>query len=119
MLFPRRKRVVMDIDSPEDLAERLTAMTWCGCNGFRLGSYLFLNDSTSPDGAQEYAVLYEPTMQQCESITFSWCSYEKALKYIKQTLRGEFEPWSSPTLPSCFPDVVQTPEEHGSCPHCA
>jgi len=27
----------------------------CTCNGFRLHGYMFLNDATCPDGAQEYA----------------------------------------------------------------
>lgn len=119
MLFQKRRRVVVNALSAEELAEKLTKMTWCCCQGFRLGDYLFLNDSTSEDGAQEYAVIHEPTMCQCESITFGWCSYDEALEYIQQTLRGEFKPWTSPTLPAFIPSVVQTPEEHRVCQLCA
>jgi len=119
MLFDKRRRVVADVATPEELAKKLTEMTWCPCNGFRLGDYLFLNDSTSPDGAQEYAVIHEPSSCQCESITFSWCSYNEALKYIQQTLRGEFKPWTRPTSPAYNPSIIQTPEEHGTCQHCA
>ena len=119
MLFQKRRRVVVNASSAEELAEKLTKMTWCCCQGFRLGDYLFLNDSTSEDGAQEYAVIHEPSSRQCESITFGWCSHDKALEYIEQTLRGEFKAWNSPTLPAFNPGVVQTPEEHGECAHCA
>lgn len=125
MLFPRRRRVVTDIKSvsleagAKQLARKLTEMTWCGCNGFRLGDYLFLNDSTSPDGAQEYAVVHEPSMLQCESITFSWCSRAKALEYILKTIRGEFKPWREPTLPKPGQLIIQTQDEHGTCVHCA
>jgi hypothetical protein len=46
--------------------------------------YLFLNDSFSPDGAQEYAVFKISNGQfiQIESITVSWCSAELSLEVI-------------------------------------
>ena len=57
MLHRKRSWSIAPVDDAEALAEKLTQSTWCGCNGFRLGKYLFVNDSTSPDGAQEYGVL--------------------------------------------------------------
>jgi hypothetical protein len=101
------------------LASKLTETTWCPCSGFRLEDYLFLNDSTGPDGAQEYAVIHEPTMKQVESITFGWCNQEEAEKYILQTLQGEFEPWSERLQEEHL--RIQTPEEHREiyCSHCA
>lgn len=85
MLHKKRTWTITEIATLEELAEKLTAHTWTGCTGFRLGHVLFLNNSTSADGAQEYAVLYQEINQefyQIESITFSWCTKEKALEYI-------------------------------------
>lgn len=59
------------------LADKLSRYSWTLCTGFRLGDLLFLNDATSADGAQEYAVLRatpnaDGTHTQIESITCSW-----------------------------------------------
>jgi hypothetical protein len=35
----------------------LTETSWFCCTGFELDGYRYLNDSTSPDGAQEFAVV--------------------------------------------------------------
>ena len=107
MLFSNRHWSVINEESPESLAEKLTQYSWCCCNGFRLEDYLFLNYSTCPDGAQEFGVIYEPTMQQVESITFSWCSKDEALRYIKETLAGECEPYTDP-----LNLTVQKPQDH-------
>jgi hypothetical protein len=59
-----------------------------------LEGYLFLNDATSADGAQEYAVirpLPNGEYLQIESITFSWCRAQQALDYIRQVLAGEYD----------------------------
>ena len=116
MLFPRRDHVVFDVESPEVLAEKLTQHTWCGCNGFRLGGYLFLNDSTGPDGAQEFAVVRESDMRQIESITFSWCSQGEAQKYIEKSISGEFDRVMNTAIDQ---RTIQTQEQHGRCCHCA
>jgi len=116
MLFPRRDRVVIEVESAVVLAEKLTQHTWCGCNGFRLGGYLFLNDSTSPDGAQEFAVVRESDMRQVESITFSWCRQDEAQKYIERSIAGEFDHVMNSPVDR---NTIQSPEEHGHCCHCA
>ncbi len=56
MFHERRVWSVSPVASAEELAKKLTEMIWCCCNAFELGGYLWLNDSTCPDGAQEYAV---------------------------------------------------------------
>ena len=116
MLFPRRDHVVFDVESPEILAEKLTQHSWCGCNGFRLRGYLFLNDSTSPDGAQEFAVVRESDMRQIESITFSWCNQDKAREYIERSIAGEFDDVMNSPVDR---NTIQSPEAHGRCCHCA
>lgn len=114
MMHGHRRFCVVDILSAEDLAEKLTHHTWCGCTGFRLGNFVFLNDSTGPDGAQEYAVFDEKEGKQIESITFSWCSESKALEYIRQLSDGTLRTPMTSKMP-----VIQTPQEHGTCSRCA
>ena len=116
----QRRYFVSSAPSAEELARKLTAHTWTLCTGFRLGGYLFLNDSTHEDGAQEYAIYREPKgtlelFRQVESITFSWCSYEEALGYITRVLRGEFDggSWEAPV------PLVEDKATHGVCGFCA
>jgi hypothetical protein len=118
MIHHRRRFSVADIATAEELAQRVTGRTLCGCNGFRLAGYLFLNDSFSEDGAQEYAV-YRVTEDgsyvQIESITFGWCSEAEALAYIREIADGT----NTMTLTTGEALTVQTPTEHGRCQLCA
>lgn len=90
MLHPSRTFHITDAESVDDLCEKLTQHTWTLCTGFRLRAegqtLLFLNDSTSEDGAQEYAVLAGD--HQVESITFGWCTPERAGELVRQVLDG-------------------------------
>ena len=68
MLHSKRIWSIVPAESPEWLAEQLTQYTYCGCNGFRLGDYLFVNDATCADGAQEYAAFSSrPATTTCRS----------------------------------------------------
>jgi len=118
MLHKNRVWCVNDIDSVEKLAEILTEQTFTLCSGFRYGGYLFLNDSFSEDGAQEYGVIKEATGKQVESITFSWCNYEEALRLIRDIVRGDCDDqeWDGGIDLTV---QVQSPEQHGTCPLCA
>lgn len=118
MLHSNRIWVVVEAESTERLVQQLTQYTWCGCNGFRLSNYVFVNDSTSGDGAQEYAVLRpdENDYVQIESLTFSWMTECDALGITQRVLAGEFD---------ChvFGERIdrrrlQTPVEHGRCHLC-
>jgi hypothetical protein len=67
--------VINPAPSAEWLAEKLIGHSWCSCQGWSLGGYLFLNDQTSPDGAFEVAIVKPPAEEggpwyQVESITF-------------------------------------------------
>lgn len=92
MLHERRTFHVADVDSVEDLAEKLTQHTWTLGTAFRLTAgdqvLLFLNDSTSEDGAQEYAV-FVPDGRQLESITFGWCDESRAEDLVREVLAGK------------------------------
>lgn len=123
MLHADRVWCVAEVDTPEELARQLTEVTWCLCQGFRVQGhphYVWLNDSTSPDGAQEFAVvklgLADDHMTQLESITFGWCDYDRALELVRATLNGgdDTNEWARPV-----DATLQTPEEHGTCIHCA
>ena len=121
MLHSNRIWCVQPIDSAEELAKWLAEYTMCCCCGFKLDGYLFLNDSTSADGAQEYAVCKEPVgpdqpHRQIESITFGWCTYERSLRFIREILAGQYDnsDFAQPVRPS-----LQTPAEHGRCHFCA
>ena len=121
MLHKRRIWTVTSLDLAEDLAYKLTQYTWCACNAFLLGQYVFANDATCADGTRStpYSV---PTgtrseLVQVESITFSWCTTERALELIQRILAGEFDAQSYDRVSR---DRFQTPREHGTCAqHCA
>ncbi len=118
MFHHQRNWSIAPVDNAEALAEKLTQFTWCGCNGFRLGKYLFVNDATSPDGAQEYGVL-QPAGEdfvQIESLTFSWMTPDQALDIIRRVLTGEFDHERYDVIKA---ERLETSEQHGRCHHCA
>lgn len=94
MLHKWRLHCVADVPTADDLAEKLTEHVWTLCSAFRLGPLVFANDSTSPDGAQEYACLIEEHGRWwgIESITFGWCSREEAHRHIEYCLRAAGDP---------------------------
>lgn len=110
MMFGEKRRYqIHDVASADELAETLTQHDWCGCAGFRLGDLLFLNDSSGGDGAQEYGVFRNG--RQIETITFGWCTREKALGYIERLLAGDgCEPWA---------DLPRIDHPAGPCTWCA
>jgi hypothetical protein len=121
MLHKNRTWTLTELTRAEELAEKLTAHTWTGCTGFRLGKLLFLSDASSGNGAQEYAVVVEyPNGKylQIESITFSWCSYDRALKLIKDLAtfgvqHDKKSEWSVEVKPHI------EPAKGHRCHHCA
>jgi hypothetical protein len=113
MIHHRRTFAITNVGTAEALAEKLSHHTWCGCNGFRLGPLLFLNDAFSADGAQEYAVWHEPRAVQIESVTASWMSEPALIGCIERLLARatDAEPITSCAMPSLA---------HGKepCSHC-
>lgn len=105
--------------TPEELAEKLAQHTWTLCTAFYVTDYpqyLFLNDSTHEDAAGEWAVVKREgdRLFQIESITFSWCSFELADSRIRDCILGVEDDEAQPVTA-----VIQTPQEHGTCRHCA
>jgi hypothetical protein len=118
MLHSTRIWSVASAETAESLAHQLTQYTWCGCNGFALGSYVFVNDATSGDGAQEYGVLRPDSGDyvQIESLTFSWMNEDRALAIIRRVLAGEFDAGAYSRIDG---RRLQSPDEHGRCHLCA
>lgn len=104
----------------ESLARDLTQFTWTCCTAFLLGDYIFANDSTSADGAQEYAVLRDPGAEhpfvQIESITFSWCDENEAIELISRVLAGNYD---GEHYGKVQRRRLQTRAEHKTCHLCA
>lgn len=104
---------VVNVEDAGMLARMLAERVFALCSGFRHAGYLYLNG-----GAQEYAVIRESTGRQVESITFSWCTPERALELIRDVSAGRFdgEGWDSGVD---LVSQVQAPERHGCCLLCA
>lgn len=82
MMHPNRTFCITDVtpEKREDMLSGLVENTWTLCTALRIDGLLWLNDSISENGAQEYAVCVEVSQAdgsilliQCESITVSWC----------------------------------------------
>ncbi len=67
MLYPDRAHSIRVVESIETLVKLLTAYAWPLTAGFKFEAFLFLNDSTSLDAVQEYAVVLDG--RAVESIT--------------------------------------------------
>jgi hypothetical protein len=110
MIHDTRRFVITDVETVAELADLLTEYISTRCTGFRLDELLFLNDSFSEDGAQEYAVARDG--RQVESVTFSWQSRAEAHHTIASLLSGDgldLGPLEA---------IIDDPETH-HCPLCA
>lgn len=121
MFHAKRVWCVTPKETPEEVARLLTGSTWTLCTAIELSGYLFLNDSTSEDGAREYAVVKKPAgpggqFVQVESITFGWCSYERALDHVRRALSGEFDALD---FVRAVEPRLETAAEHRRCHFCA
>jgi len=120
MLHDHRTWTLADIESPDELAEKLTQQTFVLCQGFRLEGLLFLNDSLSEDGAQEYALVEEATGIQLDSLTVSWMTPERFLVCLEEISKQRSEESAYGRI-----DVATKTDRHGygspcgPCPLCA
>lgn len=106
-------------DAPADaraFARKLAGSSWTLCTGFRFGEYLLLNDATGEDGAQEFAVVHEETLVQVESLTVGWMNEARLFEFLADLKIGAVELVRMGTMRR---DRIETPDEHGTCPHCA
>ena len=88
MLHTRRRWCVSDFDNVEEIATGLTGNTQVLCTGIRYRGLLILNDATSEDGGQEYAVIDEKSGYQIESVTCSWMDPDKLASSLEALADG-------------------------------
>ncbi len=117
MLHSNRIWSIAEAESPEQLAYQLTRLIFYRCNGFRLGEYVFVNDATGADSAQEYGVLKPDAggYVQIESYTFSGSTPERALGFIRAVLAGEYD---NECYDRIGADRLESPDLHGLCHYC-
>lgn len=116
MIHRERVWQVRDL-SPEELAGELKRhSTWSCCSGFRAAGMLWLNDATSPDGGQEYAVVRESDGRQVESVTVGWCTLDDLQAYINKYIT---ELATMPTFGSWTLTPASLSHGRQSCRHCA
>jgi len=120
MFHSKRRWVVTQVKSAQELARMLAEHTWCLCNGFELQGYWFLNDATHEDGAQEYGIVRKEGPNgrplQVESITMSWCTTQVALDYIHRAIVGEYDDADHAFAVN---PRIETSDQHERCCHCA
>jgi hypothetical protein len=131
-LHSKRRWVIQPAESAQWLAEQMIGHSWCSCQGWSLGGYLFLNDQTGPDGALEVAIVKPPAEEgspwcQVESVTFGWLrskyklsAVEQAFQCIEAAIAGKLDPGQPGDIAwPIEPCRVETPEQHGRFGHCA
>ena len=89
----RNWQVTVFEGTPSEFAHELSRITWTPCQGFKFGNLLYLNDATSPDGAQEYGVIRLSDNQQIESLTVSWMTPAELLKAVKGLSKSDYSGW--------------------------
>jgi nicotinamide riboside transporter PnuC len=117
MLHIGRRHSVTVVDDISELAAKLTEHTWTLCTGFRCGGWLFLNDSFSEDGAQEYSVLRatpnaDGTHDVCESVTFGWMSRLRAEHWLAMWMSSSHEA-------KVYKSIFRKAHAEGVCGFCA
>ena len=105
----------LTVVGPSQLAHRLKNHSWCLCTGFRCEGLLWLNDSTSEDAIQEYAVVRTSDRIQLDSVTVGWCDKENIEKYQHEFSAPDAVPLMGWKLKD---DSIDCSEEH-RCARCA
>ena len=109
MMYKQRPHKVCPIADLATLVDKLANHTWTTCSAFSWRSLTLLNDSTGPDGAQEYAVIRDG--KQIESLTVSWMKPAELAALLEQYDRGEGAAMNAAVT------LVEHPA--GCCPRCA
>lgn len=115
------RRRIWGLGQPEgdaaELARKLSEHSWCLCTGFETAAgTIWVNDATSPDGAQEYGVLRRQgdRYAQVESITISWCERDEIERFIREADEGGFDG----DLELGTVDLEQLERDHQPCGLC-
>ena len=109
MMFRNRSYQVWPLADLDEVVTKLTEHDWTTCQAFAVENLLLANDSTGPDGAQEYAVIRDG--RQIESLTVSWMKPERLKEVLQELLDGGSSDMGAVTLNTDHPS--------GSCEACA
>ena len=120
----KRRWCVNTIDNVDEIASGLTGNTQVLCTGIRWRGLLILNDATSEDGGQEYAVIDENNGHQVESLTCSWMDPDELKQSLIAIAEGSgrcvlmVTAWTDQKDPR---KRIETPEQHRKrrCELCA
>ena len=96
MMHKGRSFSIQKLDSFEALAEQFQQDSFVLCCGFQVDDFLFLNDSTGEDGAQEFAVIKDGV--QIESLTVSWIKSRADMLAILAELPGDLVIWDAKNI---------------------
>ena len=121
MFHANRRFSVATVDAAEQLVDMLHKRSWCLCQGFRHRNYLLLNDSTSEDGAGEFAAykqLPDDYVLQVESLTISWMNRIEIEQCIRELVQGSYDDVARLLRSKPERLALQTPKEHGTCRFC-
>lgn len=120
----RRTYNIKPCTADEMLSDLVHTKTWTLCTGWRVGETLYLNNSTSEDGAQEYAVLrVQPgagrlVAKQFESVTFGWMTLEEIEDFIEQTWNADIETGDYAEIAHVFGNALFVQDNHDALPYC-
>jgi hypothetical protein len=104
--------VETDLDT---FAKQVTTRDWTVCTAWKVGDYVFVNDASSGDGAQEYAVLIEDEdgqWFQVESWTCSWMTPDRVRELYAKLPESD---WRKPVQPRFARHGYGTPLGPMSC----
>lgn len=111
MLHPNRAHQIADRSTVplEAFAQELADHTHVCCQGFRYRNLTLLNDATSEDGVQEFAVIRDD--HHIDYLNCSWNDAEQVARLLEFHLSRNDPGYAEPT--SLLPHPV------GDCPLCA
>lgn len=90
-MFHNRVWFIAPMNTPQELADYLTKYSsLVGCAGFEHAGYLYLNDSTSADGAAEYGIVRKSDLVQIESMTFGWFGNDERWREVEHETRDQY-----------------------------
>ena len=118
MFHKDRRWWVEPVNDARELAQMVMLQKWPLCSGFRLGEYVYLNDSVSETTAVEFTTVKEVARGEwveIDTVTFGWLNLERSFDVIEAIQRGEHDSvWNA----KIRPPVLESRKEHGGCDLC-
>lgn len=116
MIHQRRTWAAEPVTNLPALANRLVHGRFPLCQGFGVGPYLLLNDSTTAEGPQEYGVV-RPDGLQIWTLTVTWMRAQRLEQVLRYIARGGYDRETPMDLID-LAQRVQTFAQHRGCELC-